>query len=66
MNYVCEIIIIIIIIILDLIGVCIEVGDVEVFGNAHSQTEMVKREIELIDMSMTTVSFVCIEFLKFN
>ncbi|XP_022175457.1 replication protein A 70 kDa DNA-binding subunit-like isoform X2 [Myzus persicae] len=38
----------------DLIGVCIEVGDLEVCSNSKSRTEIAKREIVLIDMSMAT------------
>lgn len=41
----------------DLIGVCIKVGDVEVCGNSTTQTEIAKRDIELIDTSMATVSY---------
>lgn len=42
---------------LDLIGLCTEVRDVEVCCNSNTQTEIAKREIVLIDASMTTVSF---------
>jgi len=42
---------------LDLIGVCIEVGDMEVCSNTNARTEIAKREIVLIDTSMATVSF---------
>lgn len=40
----------------DLIGVCIEVGDIEVCSNSTAQTEIAKREIILIDMSMATIT----------
>jgi len=42
----------------DLIGVCIDVRDVEVCCSSTTRTEIAKREILLIDMSMATVSFV--------
>lgn len=42
---------------LDLFGLCVNVGDVEVCCYSNTQTEIAKREIELIDASMTTVSF---------
>lgn len=51
---------------LDLIGVCIEVGDVEVCSNSMSRTEIAKREIVLIDMSMATVSLYSIFFSHFK
>lgn len=50
---------------LDLIGVCIEVGDVEVCSSSTSRTEIAKREIVLIDMSMATVSLYSIFFSHF-
>ncbi|XP_025412553.1 replication protein A 70 kDa DNA-binding subunit-like [Sipha flava] len=40
----------------DLIGVCIEISDIEVCGNSTAQTEIAKREIVLIDKSMATVT----------
>ncbi|XP_026805866.1 replication protein A 70 kDa DNA-binding subunit-like isoform X1 [Rhopalosiphum maidis] len=40
----------------DLIGVCIEVGDMEVCSNITAQTEVAKREIVLIDISMATIT----------
>jgi hypothetical protein len=43
--------------VLDLIGVCIEISDIEVCGNSTAQTEIAKREIVLIDKSMATVGF---------
>lgn len=49
--------------ILDLVGVCTDVSDIEVCSNSSAQTEIAKREITLVDTSMATVSFVCILFL---
>lgn len=43
--------------VLDLIGVCIKVSDIEVCGKSTTQTELAKREIVLIDTSMATVGF---------
>jgi len=40
----------------DLIGLCIEVRDVEVCCNSNTRTEIAKREIVLIDASMTTIT----------
>ncbi|XP_003242847.1 replication protein A 70 kDa DNA-binding subunit isoform X1 [Acyrthosiphon pisum] len=40
----------------DLIGVCIEIGDIEACSNSTSRTEIGKREIVLIDMSMATIT----------
>ncbi|XP_027849888.2 replication protein A 70 kDa DNA-binding subunit-like [Aphis gossypii] len=40
----------------DLIGVCIEVGDMEVCSNTNARTEIAKREIVLIDTSMATIT----------
>lgn len=44
--------------ILDLLGVCIQIGDVEVCCNSVTQTEITKRDITLVDKSMATVSYV--------
>ncbi|XP_050433019.1 replication protein A 70 kDa DNA-binding subunit-like isoform X2 [Adelges cooleyi] len=40
----------------DLIGVCIEIGDIEVCNNTTERTEVAKRDIVLIDKSMRTVT----------
>lgn len=58
------------VLVLDLIGVCIEIGDIEVCGNSTARTEIAKREIVLIDTSMATVGcfnkFLIIQMHLFN